>query len=92
MGGGKENGQKACLWSLETPIPHSGSTLREIDPKNGMAFSMMQKAEDHIHGGGKKKKWSFWPQLSLMMTTTLLPGHWPPETLSQNPAELLFSS
>lgn len=56
MGGGKENGQKACLWSLETPIPHSGSTLREIDPKNGMAFSMMQKAEDHIHGGGKKKK------------------------------------
>lgn len=58
MGGGKENGQKACLWSLETPIPHSGSTLREIDPKNGMAFSMMQKAEDHIHGGGKKKRLS----------------------------------
>ena len=40
----------------------------------------------------KEKKCSLWPQLSLMMTTTLLPGHWPPETLSQNPTELLSGS
>lgn len=56
MGGGKENGQKACLWSLETPIPHSGSTPREIDPKNGMAFSMMQKAKRITSMGVEKKK------------------------------------
>ena len=54
MGGGKETGQKACLWSLETPISHSGSTQREIDPKNGMAFPMMQKAK-RITSLGEKK-------------------------------------
>lgn len=54
MGGGKENGQKACLWSLETPIPHSGSTQREIDPQNGMAFSIMHKAK-RITSLGEKK-------------------------------------
>ena len=55
MGGRKENGQKACLWILETPIPHSGSIPREIDPKNGMAFFYdAESKEDHILGGGKK--------------------------------------
>ena len=58
MGGGKENGQKACLWSLETPIPHSGSTPGEIDPKTGMALSMMQKAKKITSLGVGKKTFS----------------------------------
>ena len=54
MGGGKETGQKACLWSLETPIPHSGSTQRDWPQKwDGISYDAESK-EDQSSLGEKK--------------------------------------